>query len=73
MRTTLNIDDEALSFAKDRARVTGKSLGAVVSEALREAAKPREVEIKTSRSGFPYIAAKPGSRKVTSNQVAAAN
>lgn len=42
MRTTLNIDEEALEYAKERARLTGSSLGAIVSGALIESAKPRE-------------------------------
>lgn len=69
MRTTLNIEEEALAYAKERARATGKPLGAIVSEALKEAAKPRSTAIKTSPAGHPYIAAAPGGNKVTSRQI----
>ena len=35
-RTTINIDDDVLVAAKQRAAAEGRSLGDVVSEALRE-------------------------------------
>ena len=36
MRTTISIDPELLAAAKDRARSTGQSLGAVIEAALRQ-------------------------------------
>jgi hypothetical protein len=36
MRTTVSIDPELLAAAKDRARSTGQSLGAVIDAALRQ-------------------------------------
>lgn len=41
MRTTLNLDDDLLRAARSLARQRGESLGAVVSELLREALSPR--------------------------------
>ncbi|MDP9444481.1 MAG: ribbon-helix-helix domain-containing protein [Actinomycetota bacterium] len=35
MRTTVSISDELLAAAKERARATGQSLGAVIDAALR--------------------------------------
>jgi len=72
MRTTLNIEEDALSYAKERARLTGKTLGEVISEALRETARPRTVSLAVSENGLPYIPARPGSRKVTRQQVSEA-
>lgn len=72
MRTTLNIEEDALMYAKERAQLTGKSLGAVVSEALRAVSQPRSSGIALTESGLPYIASRPGAGKVTSDQVRAA-
>ena len=72
MRTTLNIEEDALAYAKERARVSGRPLGAVVSEILREAARPKASGIELSDNGMPYIAARPGSKPVTAKQVSEA-
>ena len=69
MRTTLNIEEEALEYAKERAKLTGLSLGAIVSEALIESAKPREAAIESSRSGFPCIRHKGKGRSITNEMV----
>lgn len=37
MRTTLDIDDDVLQAAKERARAEGKTAGQVVSELIRQA------------------------------------
>ncbi len=37
MRTTLTIDDDVLAAAKERARVTGRTAGEVISDLAREA------------------------------------
>jgi hypothetical protein len=42
MRTTLNIDDDVLLAAKQRARTEGMPLGKVVSDLLSEALQPPE-------------------------------
>ena len=72
MRTTLNIDNEALSYAKQRANATGRSLGAVVSEALLEVGRPKTAEISHSASGFPIIRSTNEGEAITSEQVQAA-
>lgn len=36
MRTTLDIDDDVLTAAKERARAEGRSAGAVISELARK-------------------------------------
>ncbi|MGC9451338.1 MAG: antitoxin [Oceanipulchritudo sp.] len=69
MRTTLNIKEDALAYAKERARASGQSLGEVVSEVLREAARPRAGGIELSEDGMPYIPAKAGSKQVSSERV----
>ena len=69
MRTTINIEEDALAYAKERARVTGKSLGEVVSEALRQSSQPRATGIALTDSGMPYLPARTGHRIVTKDQV----
>jgi hypothetical protein len=49
MRTTLNIDDRLLEGAREKARREGKTLSAVVEEALRAAMLPG-----ASRPTAPY-------------------
>lgn len=58
MRTTLDLDDQVLSEAKVLARKSGKTLKAVVEDALRErlnrrtsSSTPRHVEIPTFGGG----------------------
>ena len=40
MRTTLTIDDDVLLDARDIARTEGRSLGAVVSDLMRQSLRP---------------------------------
>ena len=40
MRTTVNLDDEALRAARSIAKESGKSLGAVISALIRDALRP---------------------------------
>ena len=42
MRTTIKIDDQLLAAAKARAATSGRTLNAVVEDALREALSRRE-------------------------------
>ena len=69
MRTTLNIEEDALAYAEERSKATGQSLGAVVSEVLREAARPRARGIELSEDGMPHIRARAGKKAVTSAKV----
>ena len=50
MRTTLNIDDDALSVAKEIARRESKSVGQFISELVREALG-RRVKGASQRGG----------------------
>ncbi|MGB8384465.1 MAG: antitoxin [Dermatophilaceae bacterium] len=52
MRTTLDLDDNLLAIAKVRAREKGISLGAAVSEMMRQGLR---VPRATSLSGFPVF------------------
>lgn len=53
MRTTIAIDDEVLAAAKARAEHERRSVGALVSEALRQFLfKPAKVK---TRNGFPLL------------------
>lgn len=69
MRTTLNIEEDALAYAKQRARISRKPLGAVVSEVLREAAQPRSGGIGITEAGMPYLRSRPGAQPVTPDKV----
>lgn len=72
MRTTINLEEDAWAYARERAMASGKSLGAVISEALREAARPRAGGIRLSDDGMPYIPAAVGGRLVTGEAVSRA-
>jgi Arc/MetJ family transcription regulator len=58
MRTTIKIDDELLAAAKARAASSGRTLNAVVEDALREAIARRRQETER-RADLPTF---PGSR-----------
>ena len=49
MRTTVNIDDQLLTFAKHRAVERGVSLASVIEDALRESFATPALERKTVR------------------------
>jgi hypothetical protein len=67
MRTTLDIDDDVLQAAKERAAVQKKTAGQVLSELAREALCPRR-KYKL-RNGVPVIHRRPGSPIITSADV----
>jgi hypothetical protein len=48
MRTTLDIDDDVLRAAKERARAEGTTAGKVLSELARRALTAKRVDIATS-------------------------
>ena len=52
MRTTLDIDDDVLQAAKERAKREGKTAGAIVSELARRAltAGPSAAALPTAKS-----------------------
>lgn len=59
MRTTVKIDDRLLAEAKARAATSGRTLNAVVEDALREALSRREPDRGGRRVELPTF---PGSQ-----------
>lgn len=68
MRTTLAIDDDVLSAAKEIAAVENKSVGEVISSLARRALAPAESKLKT-RNGVPLLKVNKGGPRVTSDMV----
>jgi hypothetical protein len=68
MRTTLVIDDDVLSAAKEMAVVERKSIGEVISSLARRALTPSETKAKT-RNGVPLLKVRKGAPRVTSDLV----
>ena len=68
MRTTLAIDDDVLSAAKEMAAMEGKSIGEVISALARRALSPAESKLKT-RNGVPLLPVRKGAPRVTSELV----
>lgn len=68
MRTTLAIDDDVLSAAKEMAAVEKKSVGEVISSLARRALSPAETRAKR-RNGVPLLKVRKGARRVTSELV----
>ncbi|WP_156440202.1 CopG family transcriptional regulator [Burkholderia sp. MSMB1459WGS] len=67
MRTTIDIDDDVLAFARERAR-PGMSVGKVISK-LARAALQRTTTEHTSRNGVPLIPVSSTTRPVTLDTV----
>ncbi|WP_204421569.1 CopG family transcriptional regulator [Burkholderia sp. MS455] len=63
MRTTIDIDDDVLAFARERAK-PGTSIGKVISE-LARAALQRTTTNQTSRNGLPLMPSSATNRPVT--------
>ena len=68
MRTTLVIDDDVLSAAKEMAAIEKKTVGEVLSSLARQALCPGESKIKT-RNGVPLLKVRKGTPRVTSELV----
>ncbi|MFM9054427.1 MAG: type II toxin-antitoxin system VapB family antitoxin [Solirubrobacterales bacterium] len=66
MRTTLEIDDDVITAARELAAVEGKSLGSVVSELVRKGLTPTKVD---SEDGIPVIRVPAGSPPITPETV----
>jgi hypothetical protein len=64
MRTTLTIDDDVLSAAKERAQLERKTVGEVISALARQAMRP-PVSFPRTRSGIPLLPIRPDSKPVT--------
>ena len=68
MRTTLVIDDDVLSAAKEMAATEKKSVGEVISSLARRALLPHESKAKT-RNGVPLLKLRKGAARITSELV----
>jgi hypothetical protein len=68
MRTTLVIDDDVLSAAKEMAAIEKKSVGEVISSLARRALSPEASKVKT-RNGVPLLNVRKGAPRVTSELV----
>jgi plasmid stability protein len=70
MRTTINLDEDVLRAVRSRARERGESLGAVISELIREALRPPD-ELRYS-ADFPVFAVRENAPPITPEMVDAA-
>ncbi len=68
MRTTLTIDDDVLAMARALAERRKKTLGAVVSDMLRQALYSSEQVFET-RNGIPLLPRRPDGVPVTPEMV----
>ena len=68
MRTTLVIDDDVLSAAKEMAVTEKKSVGEVISTLARRALSPPETKART-RNGVPLLKVRKETHRVTSELV----
>jgi hypothetical protein len=68
MRTTLAIDDDVLSAAKEMAVIEKKSVGEIISSLARRALFPGESKAK-SRNGVPLLRVRKGAQRITSELV----
>ena len=68
MRTTLAIDDDVLSAAKEIAAMENRPVGEVISSLARRALLPAETKLK-SRNGVPLLKVRKGAPRVTSELV----
>ncbi|HEX7388970.1 MAG TPA: hypothetical protein VF286_02585 [Acidiphilium sp.] len=64
MRTTLTIDDDILTVAKDLADRDHKTIGAVISALAREALRPATGAARR-RNGIPLLPARGDGKRVT--------
>jgi len=62
MRTTLDIDDDVVSAARDLASAERRSLGSVISDLARKGLTPARLE---SENGLPVIRVPPGTPAIT--------
>ena len=68
MRTTLAIDDDVLSAAKEMAAFERKSVGEVISALARQAMRPTPSSHAT-RNGIALLPVRSGATRVTSELV----
>ena len=63
MRTTLNLSADALAAVRQLARQRGRTLGAVASELILQALRPKHAA--AVRNGVPIFTAPPNARSDT--------
>ncbi len=68
MRTTLAIDDDVLTAAKEMAAAQNKTVGEVISSLARQGLNPVKSRRKT-RNGVPLLPVRAGISRVTSELV----
>ena len=69
MRTTLDIDDDVLSAAKELARRQRKTAGKLASELMREALRNRAKRTSTASKGRHGFRPIPAGRSPVSNEL----
>ena len=65
MRTTIDLDDDVLSVAKEIARLRGDSLGRVLSGLVRRGLQPASAPRIEERQGVPVLIHDPNPMPVT--------
>jgi hypothetical protein len=70
MRTTVNLDEDALRAARSLARQCGKSLGAVISDLIRDALRPSRTIAYDEE--LPVFRVREDAPPITSEMVASA-
>lgn len=68
MRTTLSIDDDVLSAAKEMATTQNRTVGDVISSLARRGLSPTEPR-RQMRNGIPLLPVRAGEKRVTSELV----
>ena len=69
MRTTVNLDDDVLGVARELAALSGRTLGEVLSDLVRQGLA-RQTEGGAMRNGVPLLEPTPDARMVSSEDVA---
>ena len=70
MRTTVSLDDDVLRAVRSLAKESGKSLGCVISELIREALRPSQQV--TYESGIPMFQVRENAPPITPEMVGSA-
>ena len=66
MRTTLDLDEDVVTAARELAAIEGRSLGTVISELARRGLTPSRIE---TADGFPVIRVPAGTPPITPEMV----
>jgi hypothetical protein len=68
MRTTLSIDDDVLSAAKEMANAQNRTMGEIISSLARLGLNPTESR-RQMRNGIPLLPVRANAKRVTSELV----